>query len=1298
MAKLQRFYRQGVIRADQAQALEDQFDLLGLQTEACFNVETSSPLTPDELATLKWLLAETFEQEKFSPRSFLGQDNVVEVGPNNNFTTAWSTNACAICRACGITKVTRIEMSRRYFLPDGQEITPQFVAALYDRMTERPYSEPLKTFATDLRPEPVRTIPLIKQGIEALKEANKKYGLGMDEQDFAYYLDLFGSKLKRNPTDVELFQLAQANSEHSRHHFFKGQIIIDGRKMSRTLLELVMAPWKKMPGKSVIAFHDNSSAVAGYDCFTILPQSPDNPSAFSRQKLFYHIIFTAETHNFPSGVAPFPGAETGTGGRIRDIQAVGRGGLMIAGTVGFCVGGLWISGYDLPWEDKSLGLVPNLATPLQILLQESNGGFDYGNKIGEPVIIGFARSYDQRVADQRRAWFKPIMFTGGIGVMRQEHVKKNEPEAGEKVIILGGPNYRIGMGGGAASSMLQGDNTAGLDFDAVQRGDAEMQQKDLRVINACIAMGENNIIETIHDLGAGGNCNAIPEGVDPAGGLIKISALPLGDPTLSPREIWGNESQERYFITVKPENLPLFISICEREKCPYAVVGKITGDESIRLEDADGSMPVDLALKYLFGEVPQKKFSFTRQKQQLQPLKLPKGLTLGLALDRVLRDLSVADKGWAVHKVDNSVSGLIAQAQRVGPLQLALSDMAVVAQTHFGLTGAATAIGEKPILELLNPKAMARMATAESLTNLCWALISSWEEIRYSANWMWAAKVDDEGARLYDAAKALSEFLIKLAGPVIDGGKDSLSMAAKVPLADKTTEMVKAPGTLVMSAYAPMPDIRKKITPDLKRPGESKLMFIDLAKGNQRLGASTLAKVFKQAGNQCPDVEDADLLRQAFAAMQKLINRSLILAGHDRSDGGLITTLLEMAFSGNCGLDLDFRQKAGCDWLKYLFNEELGLVIEYLPKDERAIRGILRRHGLSGCCHVIGKTSADLEISLNNNTKQFFWAVMPTLRGVWQETSYQLEKLQANLVCIEQGKETCYERPGAFYELSFIPQPVWQKILKAKNKPKVAILREEGSNGDKEMAVSFYLAGFEPWDVTMSDIISARISMEMFRGIAFVGGFSFADVFDAGKGWAGSVRFNAKALVEFKNFYQRPDTFSLGVCNGCQVMALMGWVPWSGIELAKQPRFVRNFSGRFESRMPAVKIFDSPAIMLQGMTGSILPAIVAHGEGRFHAPDDQIFGQIIDQNLAPIRFVDDHGQETETYPFNPNGSLFGITALCDPTGRHLAFMEHPERMTLLWQWPYLPEDWQMLPASPWLKLFQNAYKWCAEQK
>ena len=1306
MNQVVHFYRQPGVTEDKVSALQAQFGLQGLKTELCFNVETSSPLTPAELKKLRWLLSETFEPGKTGRKSFLDEGHTaIEVGPRMNFTTPQSTNAVSICRACGLTKVTRIEVSRR-FICYGQRLSGQFIDQIHDRMTEMRYHQRLTTFATGLKPETMKIIPLLKQGRAALEKANKELGLAMDSQDYDYYIHLFCEVLKRNPTDVELFQLAQANSEHCRHHFFKGKMIIDGKEMPLTLMEIVMAAWQKKPGNSIIAFHDNSSTIEGHDVWTILPSLPGQSCKWEGQSLHYHILFTAETHNFPSGVAPFPGAETGTGGRIRDVQAVGRGGLMIAGTAAYCVGALRISGYELAWEHSEWPLVENLATPLRILIEASNGASRYGNEIGEPVIVGFARSNEIMVAGKRRSWFKPIMFTGGIGQMDSRHVKKNDPQKGDVVIILGGPNYRIGMGGGAASSMIQGANTAQLDFNAVQRGDAEMEQKTSRVINACIAMGLNSSIVTIHDLGAGGNCNAIPEGVNPFGSVIKMAKLPLGDPTLSKREIWGNESQERYFIVVKKERLAEFEAICQREECPYAIVGEITGDGMIVVEAEAGAKSVNLSLEQIFGKVPQKKFEFTSTKDKLLPLLLPEDLiappdlTIKQVLAKILRLLAVGSKRFLTTKVDRSVTGLIVQQQCVGPLQLTLSDYGAVANSHFQFTGAATSIGERPIIGLVDNAAMARMSAAEAFTNLCWAVITRFEDIRFSANWMWAGKVDDEGARLYEAAVALMKLLEDLDGPAIDGGKDSLSMAAKVNHPDGFSETVKAPGTLVMSAYAAMPDIRLKVTPDFKKPGQSKIMFIDLAKGKQRLGGSALAQVHEQVGDETPDVEDPQLLKQAFKAIQQLIREGLILSGHDRSDGGLICTLLEMAFAGNCGLDLDFWQNKTTNWLNFLFNEELGLVIEYLPEDEKKIRNVLRGYGLVECCQVIGKTLPlpTKEIFLANNGQPIFNTWMPYLRQAWEETSYQIDRLQANPVCVEEEREVNFDRLDPQYKLAFTPKPTAVELLQAKNKPKVAILRSEGSNGDAEMRSAFYLAGFEVHDVIMSDLISGRVTLDQFRGVVFVGGFSYADVLDAGKGWAGVIRFNKRVRDQFKKFKNRLDTFSLGVCNGCQLDALLGWVPFDGLADKIQPRFIRNTSGRFESRFSTVTILPSPAIMLQGMVGSTLGVWVAHGEGRFHSPDDKVMDQILKKELAPIRFVDDQGLMTDIYPFNPNGSPDGITALCSEDGRHLAMMPHPERCFLTWQWPYLPEDWQILLASPWLQLFQNAYKWCMEQK
>ncbi|HSL91470.1 MAG TPA: phosphoribosylformylglycinamidine synthase, partial [Candidatus Limnocylindrales bacterium] len=793
----------------------------GIETEYCFNIETTGPLTGAEIETLRWLLAETFEPDGFSPGSFLARGRVLEVGPRMNFTTAWSTNAVSVCHACGLEKIRRIERSRRYRLiadpAPGKGGIETFLSEVHDRMTEYPYPSPLSTFETGIRPEGVRTVPLIEEGIPALQKINAELGLGLDAWDIEYYFHLFAKDLRRDPTDVECFDLSQSNSEHSRHWFFRGKLIVDGKEIPETLMRIVKDPLKANPANSVIAFKDNSSAIRGYRIKTILPEHPGRCSPLKEAHPAYHLIFTAETHNFPSGVAPFPGAETGTGGRIRDVQATGRGGLVVAGTAAYCVGNLRIPGYRLPWEDPAFAYPGNLASPLRIEIEASNGASDYGNKFGEPVIQGFTRAFGLRLPDgERREWIKPIMFTGGIGQMDARHVEKGAPETGMLVTKIGGPAYRIGMGGGAASSMIQGENVAELDFNAVQRGDAEMEQKVNRVIRACIEMGDGNPIVSLHDQGAGGNCNVVKEIIYPAGARIEVRKIQSGDDTLSVLELWGAEYQEQNALLIRAGNAGLFEAICRREKVPCAFLGRITGDGRIVLYDErDGSTPVDLDLEKILGDMPQKTFRLERIAPALAPLALPGDVTVRDALDRVLRLVSVGSKRFLTNKVDRSVTGLVARQQCAGPLQLTVSDVAVIAQSHFGRTGAAIAIGEQPIKTLIDPAAMARLAVAEALTNLVWAKIGRLEDVKCSGNWMWAAKLPGEGARLYDAAVALRDILVAL-GIAIDGGKDSLSMAAKVP-SGENAEMVKSPGTLVISAYAPCPDITKVVTPDIKR-------------------------------------------------------------------------------------------------------------------------------------------------------------------------------------------------------------------------------------------------------------------------------------------------------------------------------------------------------------------------------------------------------------------------------------------------------------------------------------------------
>lgn len=1274
--------------------------------EYCFNVETSEPLTADELAVLRQILSEGFLAESIgtiSPLSLLSEKQVVEFGPRMNFATAFSTNLVAICQACGLKKIVRIERSRRYALPKWSCVQ-SFIKGNHDRMTECLYPEPLTTFESGIVPEPVFAVPMMEKGPDALLELS---GLAMDERDRNFYHDYFVCYEKRNPTNVEIRDLDNANSEHSRHGYFRGRQIIDGEVMPETLMEIVKSTLAVNPSNSIIAFEDNSSGIRGCDpwIWTIKPREPGKPSPFHSKMVTYHIIFTAETHNFPTGIAPFPGAETGTGGRIRDIQATGRGGLVIAGTTGYCVANLLIPDYDLPWEDKNAVYPPNMASPLQIEIRASDGASDYGNKFGEPVMLGFTRSFDQRLpSGERWAWIKPIMFTGGIGQIDNLHIKKNKAEEGLVIADVGGPAYGIGESGGSASSKIQGDNAEEFDFKAVQRGDAEMEQKMNRVFRACVEMGENNPIEVAHDQGAGGIGNKTKELVEKMGGRVELRRIILGDPTLSVLQIWIAEYQERCGILIRRSRIEEFKAICIRENVNCEILGEVTGDGRFVVHDElDGSTPVDLDLGKVLGNMPQKTFQDKRIKHQHKPLEFPPDMTVRDALDRVLRNLAVGSKRFLTNKVDRSVTGLIMQQQCCGPLQLTVADAAVVAQSHFWLSGAATSIGEQPVKMLVDPKAGARMAVAEALTNLAGVKITSLGDVKVSANWMWAPKLPGEGAALYDAACAMRDIMIRL-GIAVDGGKDSLSMATKVG-----DEIVKSPRQLVISVYATVPDVRQEyiITPDIKKPGESKLLFLYLAGYKDRLGGSILAQTYGQIGNESPDIDDPDLLKRGFLATQSLIDRGLVLAVHDRSDGGLITTLLEMAFAGNCGFQLDAYCLAK-DLIPYFFSEEAGLVIEFDPAKGGEIMKILRHYDLGAYVKDIGYTRKEKEITIRvpvpgGKDGTVFREDMRILRQIWEETSHQIDRLQMNPECADQEKYNIFNRPGPKYHVTFKPKPAPERILDAEKKFDVAILREEGSNGDREMTSAFYAAGFRPWDVTMTDLLSGRITLDRFRGLVAVGGFSYADVPESAKGWAATIRFNEKIREMFENFYKRSDTFSLGVCNGCQLFALLGWVPWFGLPDEKQPRFVQNISGRFESRWVTVRIQKGPAIMLKGMEESVLGVWVAHGEGRLHFPDPALMDEVLLKNLAPVVFVDDEGSSdgevSHSYPFNPNGSPYGITGLCSPDGRHLAMMPHPERVFLKRQWAWMPEEMnQKLEASPWLKMFQNAREWCKKNR
>jgi len=1244
--------------------------IVEIKQEYCFYIQFSKKPTEEEEERIYWLLSNPMDDNVLSEKSSFPNSSsnpcfVLEVGPRLNFQTAWSSNAVTIFHSCGIGSVERIERSRRYYLEfsDGdketlEQIMKQFTSAIHDRMTEMVYSSPLQSFETLEQASPIQVVPLKERGMDALKELNQVLGLGMDEWDMKYYYQMFVEELKRNPTNVELFDIAQSNSEHSRHWFFKGRLILDGEEMSESLLDMVRETWQKSPWPSVLAFCDNSSSILGdSQCRMWSPATPGFPSKMIPIVQNMDITCTAETHNFPCGVAPFPGAETGAGGRIRDMSATGVGSLVIAGTAGYSVGNLYLPDEHWEWEDESFCYPKHLASSLKILVEASNGASDYGNKFGEPLIAGFTRSFGMRLSNgERREYIKPIMFSGGIGQMQHRHAHKESPQKGMLIVKIGGPAYRIGMGGGAASSMYQGENKEDLDFGAVQRGDAEMEQKTYRVIRCCVELGENNPIVSLHDQGAGGNCNVVKELIYPAGARIDIRKLWIGDKTLSVLELWGAEYQEQYGLLIRPDSKELFSQICARENVTASYIGVIDGSGKVVVFDSEtGQTAVDMELEKVLGKLPQKCFyDTTVHPDYLRPLNIAclspqddkcdekeRKYRFLHVFQKILKLPSVGSKAFLTNKVDRSVTGLVAQQQCVGPLQLPLADCAVVALSWFGDTGIVTAIGEQSVKSLVSPAAMARMAVTEMITNIAACKITNMSSIRCEANWMWPAKMPGEGAKIYEAVKSLRDILLSL-GIAVDGGKDSLSMATRV-VEETSFNTVKAPGTLVLSGYAFVPNIRKKLTPDIKRPGKSGIIFIDLSNGKRRLGASAFSHVHGQLGDECPDLEDASLLKKAFDAVQSLIEQDIALSYHDLSEGGLLTALTEMAMAGNCGLDICFSNQKHSPFA-FFFAEEPGMLIEV--DDDRVESVLVELHGQQLPCWLAAITTSDFKVQVQYNGEHLMDKDIRDIRYIWESTSFQLEKLQANVSCVvAERKNRLSGRPP--YHLSFQLEQTSSSILNASKKHKVAVIRVEGTNGDRELAVAFHLAGFEVWDIHMKDIENGSISLDSFSGVAFPGGFSFADVLDSSKGWAGIIRYLPRVRSEFQRFYQRRDTFSLGVCNGCQLMARLGWIPQ--IEESPSVAFVQNQSGRFESRFSSVKILPSVSIMLRGMEDSVLGIWCAHGEGQAVFKSDYYYEQVVTRGLAPIRFVNEQGIPTQDYPFNPNGSRDGIA------GKYLSF-------------------------------------------
>ncbi|KAG7228952.1 hypothetical protein INR49_008730 [Caranx melampygus] len=1306
-----RFYSSEAVNGRALQRAAKFYPHLSIITELCYNVELTGyeSLSAEQREVLLWLFCPPLQAEPLSEKSKITEgsgERLVEIGPRLNFSTAWSTNAVSICQSAGLTNVTRVELSRRFLIkPKQAELNrdlKNLIESLYDSMTECIYQHPITSFTVETKPQSVFEVDILGKGRTALETANNDLGLAFDPWDLDYYTSMF-QRVKRNPTSVECFDLAQSNSEHSRHWFFRGRMVIDGQEQGETLFSLIMDTQQHSNQNNIIKFCDNSSGIMGMELEFFYPKDPSQASTYETRRSLRHVIFTAETHNFPTGVAPFSGATTGTGGRIRDIQSAGRGGHVIAGTAGYCFGNLHIPGYVLPWEceGEKWEYPSSFAAPLQVAIEASDGASDYGNKFGEPVLSGFARSFGMQLANgERREWIKPIMFSGGLGSIEDAHVKKEQAEAGMEVVKIGGPVYRIGVGGGAASSVqVQGDNSSDRDLGAVQRGDAEMEQKMNRALRACLERSNGNPVCSIHDQGAGGNGNVLKELSEPAGAVIYCSRFKKGDPTLSVLELWGAEYQESNALLLHPSDRPFLERVCQREKCPVDFVGNITGDGKIVLVDDEGGKgseadggrcAVDLQLEWVLGKMPQKEFKMERLTPIHHQLVLPAGLTVRDALDRVLRLPAVASKRYLTNKVDRSVTGLVAQQQCVGPLHTPLADVAVVALSPFSLKGAATAIGEQPIKGLISPAAGARMAVGEALTNLVFARITALKDVKCSGNWMWAAKLPGEGACLWEACKAMCEVMGQL-GVAVDGGKDSLSMAARVG-----KETVKAPGSLVISAYAVCPDITATVTPDLEDPdGKGVLLWLPLSPGRHRLGGSALAQCYSQLGDCSPDLDQPELLTACFNTTQTLIHDGLLSAGHDISDGGLISCLLEMAFAGNRGIDVELSSQ-GTGVMELLFSEELGLVLEASQSDVDTVSQRFSEAGVQ--CHSIGRTQGfgpEAMVSVRVDGQELIKELLPNLRAVWEDTSFQMERLQANELCVKQEEEGLAKRMQPYFKLTFDPTEMPNISKLAAGQPRVAVVREEGSNGDREMSVSLYMAGFEVWDVTMQDLCTGSLTLDRFKAVVFVGGFSYADVLGSAKGWAVTVTYNPNAKAEFDRFRSRDDTLSLGVCNGCQLLALLGWVGEGSSGADPEVVLSHNKSGRFESRFVNVGIGASPSIWLRGMEGSALGVWVAHGEGLVQFRSSEALDRI-SSGLAPLRYLDDQGHPTEEYPLNPNGSPQGIAGVCSRDGRHLAMMPHPERCTLGWQWPWAPRDFRpSLTPSPWLRMFKNAAVWCS---
>ena len=1245
--------------------------------------EISAPLSSDDTNTLKALMQYGPMEQAISPTGQL-----LLVAPRPGTISPWSSKATDIAQNCGLKDIVRIERGTAYYIESSELLSEQQLKQvgdlLHDRMVEAVFTDlqQAETLFVQHQPAPLTEVDILTGGVKALKEANISLGLALADDEVEYLVSSFQG-LERNPTDAELMMFAQANSEHCRHKIFNASWTLDGEDQPNSLFGMIRNT-HKLGGENVLsAYSDNAAVVAGSSGGRFYPDPSSKEYGYSQEPV--HLLMKVETHNHPTAIAPFSGAGTGSGGEIRDEGAVGRGSKPKVGLVGFTVSNLQIPNYTQPWEED-YGKPDRIVSALDIMIEGPIGGAAFNNEFGRPNLCGYFRTFEADFAGERRGYHKPIMIAGGYGNIREEHVDKPEFSPGAKLVVLGGPAMLIGLGGGAASSMTTGSSSADLDFASVQRQNPEIERRCQEVIDQCWQLGDTNPIAFIHDVGAGGLSNALPELVKDGGtgGVFELRTVPNDEPGMSPVEIWCNEAQERYVLAVKPEDVERFEAICQRERCPFAVVGEATEDKTIRVTDQQfGNNPVDLPMSVLFGKAP--KMHRTADKQAVVSEDFTtQYLNINEAVVRVLQHPAVASKSFLITIGDRSVTGMVARDQMVGPWQVPVADCAVTTVTYDSYAGEAMAMGERTPLALINAPASGRMAIGEAITNICASRIANIKDIKLSANWMCAAGSPGEDEKLYRTVEAVGMDLCPKLGITVPVGKDSMSMRTAWQERDQD-KSVTAPLSLVITGFSPVVDVRKTLTPQLHDLAEdTQLILIDLGAGANRLGGSILAQVYSKMGSVAPDVDDAEVLKAFFNTMQSLIESDSLLAYHDRSDGGLFTTLAEMAFAGHTGVSVDIGG-LDKDAMAVLFNEELGGVIQV--KTDQAQEVLEQFSSANINAHAIGTVNRADTIDISSNGDLLFSKPRAELQEHWSRTSYQIAARRDNADCVKQEFDRISSPDaGLSAKLSYDPsEDICAPYIQKGAKPKMAILREQGVNSHLEMAAAFDRAGFSAVDVHMSDLLAERQSLQNFSGLVACGGFSYGDVLGAGEGWAKTVLFNNQLRDQFEQFFHRPETFSLGVCNGCQMLSnLKTLIP--GAEL--WPRFVRNLSEQFEARYSLVRVEESPSILMQGMAGSYMPIAVSHGEGRAEFANPEALSSLQQTNQIALRYLENNLQVAAKYPANPNGSPDGITGVTSTDGRATLMMPHPERVfrTVLNSW--YPQEWG--EDSGWMRLFRNA--------